>query len=72
MSSGENFPVGSLLIRSDLRGVVATFYRFARAADDVADDPMRTPDDKLRQLDAFEFSAAVEVEKAKLDLGRVG
>jgi squalene synthase HpnC len=51
---GENFPVGSLLIRRDLRGVVAAFYRFARAADDVADDPSLDTEGKLRRLEAFE------------------
>ena len=32
----ENFPVGSLLIRRDLRRHVHAFYGFARNADDVA------------------------------------
>jgi squalene synthase HpnC len=54
MTTRENFPVGSLLIRSDLRQVVAAFYRVARDADDVADDPARSPDDKLQALDQFE------------------
>ena len=53
-SGGENFPVGSLLIRRDLRGVVAAFYCFARAADDVADDPALGSEEKLRRLDHFE------------------
>ena len=48
---GENFPVGSLLIRSDLRPHVHAFYRFARNADDIADNPELTPGDKLRRLD---------------------
>src|SRR5207253_7000047 len=34
--SGENFPVGSWLIRKDLRPHVHAFYRFARNADDIA------------------------------------
>jgi len=54
MTTGENFPVGSLLIRRDLRGVVAVFYRFARGADDVADAPDLSPEEKLRRLDLFE------------------
>lgn len=54
MSRDENFPVGSLLIRHDLRGVVAAFYGFARAADDVADDPSLGAGDKLRHLARFE------------------
>jgi farnesyl-diphosphate farnesyltransferase len=49
--SGENFPVGSWLIRKDLRIHVHAFYRFARNADDIADNPALTPDDKVRRLD---------------------
>jgi hydroxysqualene synthase len=47
----ENFPVGSLLIRKDLRPHVHAFYRFARNADDIADNPLLSADDKLRRLD---------------------
>jgi len=49
--SGENFPVGSWLIRRDLRPHVHAFYRFARNADDIADNPALSPDDKVRRLD---------------------
>jgi hydroxysqualene synthase len=47
----ENFPVGSWLIRCDLRPHVHAFYRFARNADDIADNPELSPDDKVRRLD---------------------
>jgi squalene synthase HpnC len=47
----ENFPVGSFLIRKDLRPHVHAFYRFARNADDIADNPLLPADDKLRRLD---------------------
>jgi len=47
----ENFPVGSWLIRRDLRVHVHAFYRFARNADDIADDPTLAAADKLRRLD---------------------
>ena len=47
----ENFPVGSWLIRRDRRVHVHAFYRFARNADDIADDPALAADDKLRRLD---------------------
>jgi farnesyl-diphosphate farnesyltransferase len=47
----ENFPVGSWLIRRELRPHVHAFYRFAREADDIADNPALAPDDKLRRLD---------------------
>jgi farnesyl-diphosphate farnesyltransferase len=47
----ENFPVGSFLIRKDLRPHVHAFYRFARNADDIADNPHLPADDKVRRLD---------------------
>ena len=47
----ENFPVGSWLIRRDLRAHVHAFYRFARQADDVADNPNLSAEAKLRRLD---------------------
>lgn len=47
----ENFPVGSWLIRRDLRVHVHAFYRFARNADDIADNPALAADDKIRRLD---------------------
>jgi len=49
--SSENFPVGSFLIRRDLRMHVHAFYRFARNADDIADNPALTADDKIARLD---------------------
>ena len=48
---GENFPVGSLLIRRGLRVHVHAFYRFARNADDIADNPALASADKIRRLD---------------------
>ena len=50
----ENFPVASLLVSRRLRPHVACFYAFARAADDIADNPALTPEDKVRRLDLFE------------------
>jgi len=50
----ENFPVGSWLIRRDLRPHVHAFYAFARNADDIADSPALTPEDKLARLDVME------------------
>lgn len=54
----ENFPVASILIARRLRPHVMRFYAFARAADDIADDPVLTPEQKLAQLDAFEAGLA--------------
>ena len=36
----ENFPVGSFLLPAHARPHVAAFYRYARAIDDIADNPM--------------------------------
>lgn len=50
----ENFPVGSWLLPKALRPHVATFYAFARAIDDIADNPALAPADKISRLEAFE------------------
>jgi hydroxysqualene synthase len=50
----ENFPVGSMLIRRDLRPHVHAFYAFARNADDIADSPLLAPEEKLARLDRME------------------
>src|SRR6516225_737007 len=49
--NAENFPVGSFLIRRDLRQHVHAFYRFARNADDIADNPALSTADKVCRLD---------------------
>ncbi len=50
----ENFPVGSLLIRRDLRRHVHAFYAFARNADDIADSPSLAAPEKLARLDIMQ------------------
>jgi squalene synthase HpnC len=50
----ENFPVASRLLKARHRGPILAFYRFVRAADDVADHPRLTPDEKLKLLDSLE------------------
>lgn len=47
----ENFPVASALIHPRHRPVILAFYRFARAADDIADSETASAEDKLRLLD---------------------
>ena len=49
----ENFPVGSWLLPRPLRPHVATYYAFARAIDDIADNPDLAPEDKISRLDGF-------------------
>jgi squalene synthase HpnC len=50
----ENFPVGSFLLPKHLRPHVATYYNFARAIDDVADNPLLSGTEKIERLRAFE------------------
>lgn len=53
-ASNENFPVGSVLIRADLRPHVHAFYRFARMGDDIADNADLAPAEKVARLDLME------------------
>ena len=46
----ENFPVASMLLKPQHRAPIMAFYRFARAADDVADHPTAGAHEKLKQL----------------------
>jgi squalene synthase HpnC len=50
----ENFPVASLLVPRRLREAVVAIYRFARAADDIADEGDASPAQRIAELDAFE------------------
>ena len=58
----ENFPVGSWLLPRRLRRHIALYYAFARAADDIADDPDRAAERKVAELDAMD--AALSGAKA--------
>ena len=60
----ENFPVGSWLIRRELRTHVHAFYRFARNADDIADNPDLAAGDKVRRLDRM--AAVLEARRATM------
>lgn len=46
----ENFPVASVLLKPQHRAPIMAFYRFARAADDVADHPTADANEKLARL----------------------
>jgi len=50
----ENFPVGSWLLPARLRPHIACYYAFARAADDIADNPDLEAADKVARLDRLE------------------
>lgn len=48
----ENFPVAARFLAPEHRAAIMDFYRFVRAADDIADDPARATEEKLAALDA--------------------
>jgi hydroxysqualene synthase len=50
----ENFPVASVLIAPQHRATILAFYRFVRAADDVADSPVLSASEKIARLDRLE------------------
>lgn len=50
----ENFPVASILLPASLRRPVAAIYRFARTADDLADEGDVCTQDRLKALLAFD------------------
>lgn len=58
----ENFPVGSWLLPARLRPHIQRFYAFARAIDDIADNPALPAEEKIARLQRFEDTL----------LGRVG
>ncbi len=49
----ENFPVASLLLPAHLRPAVRAIYRFARTADDIADEGVRSDAERIAQLAAL-------------------
>jgi phytoene synthase len=53
-AGGENFPVGSWLLPKAVRPHVAAFYRFARSADDIADSPDFSQEQKVAGLAAMD------------------
>lgn len=58
----ENFPVASWLVPAALRPPIVAIYRFARTADDIADEGHATPEERraaLRSLDHALTVAAI-------------
>jgi squalene synthase HpnC len=49
----ENFPVASVLLPPELRHPVSVIYRFARTADDFADEGERPPAERLALLEGY-------------------
>jgi len=70
----ENFPVASLLLPRELRGPVSVIYRFARTADDYADEGNDAPPQRLEKLEGFrEQLRAIASPKTPLfeDIARI-
>ena len=49
----ENFPVASILLPKKLRRPIEAIYRFARGADDIADEGEASDSERLQALDAY-------------------
>ena len=50
----ENFPIASWLIHPRHRALILAFYEFVRSADDIADHPSLSAQEKLNLLDRME------------------
>jgi squalene synthase HpnC len=68
----ENFPVASLLLPAPLREPVEAIYRFARSADDLADEGSDPPDIRLARLNGYraELARIAQAEPARSPLFR--
>jgi len=60
----ENFPVASVLLPAALRHPVSVIYRFARTADDFADEGDLRPHERLARLEGY------RAELRRLEAGR--
>jgi squalene synthase HpnC len=58
VSHYENFPVASLLLPAPLREPVEIIYRFARSADDIADEGHDPPQMRLEKLNDYRAQLA--------------
>jgi phytoene synthase len=67
----ENFPVASLLLPAPLRESVAVIYRFARSADDFADEGDDPPELRLEKLDDYRRQLAAPSDPLLRDVERV-
>lgn len=65
----ENFPVAFLLAPRDVRADMGTIYRFCRTTDDIGDEGPGGPEERLRDLDAFETDLLGALEGRATDPG---
>ena len=62
----ENFPVASLLLPRHLRKPVQNIYRFARSADDIADEGNAQASERIAQLAQYQ-AALTSIQLGKTD-----
>ena len=62
----ENFPVASLLLPAALREPVGAIYRFARGADDIADEGDDAAEIRLEKLRRYRTQLEAPSELARL------
>ena len=67
----ENFPVASLLLPARLREPVAIIYRFARSADDFADEGDDPPQLRLRKLNDYRAQLAAPASPLFRDVEKI-
>lgn len=60
----ENFPVASVIIAKRHRPAVMAFYNFVRVADDVSDNEIAPPEEKLRLLEIMRASLMGESDES--------
>jgi squalene synthase HpnC len=71
VSHYENFPVASLLLPARLREPVEIIYRFARSADDFADEGSDPPRVRLQKLNDYRAQLAAPSTPLFRDLGKI-
>jgi phytoene synthase len=67
----ENFPVASLLLPAPLREPIEIIYRFARSADDFADEGSDAPEIRLQKLNGYRRQLKTPSEPLFHDLRKV-
>jgi squalene synthase HpnC len=67
----ENFPVASLLLPAPLRGPIEIIYRFARSADDLADEGDDPAEVRLRRLNDYRRQLAEPREPLLRDVAKI-
>ncbi|MPZ17213.1 MAG: squalene synthase HpnC [Luteitalea sp.] len=65
----ENFPVASRLLPRAMRPHVAAIYAFARVADDLADEGLMDPAERLARLDEWRHALKASVARTTIQAG---